>query len=145
MPRFRLVASCGVLLLTLGLGGWQAVAAAESVPQLLTGPLWQVMSADAKVAYIWGIGNLADLESNVRPTLPTTATPPTTPSVEGKSFLPWLIKGLEGTPINEVVRQVDAYYQAHPDQLNRSVIDALFQAVVIPRITAEQQRGGSGR
>jgi hypothetical protein len=39
-----------------------------------------------------------------------------------------------------VVRQIDAYYAAHPDQLKRPVVDAIFQAIVLPTLKAG--RGG---
>jgi hypothetical protein len=57
-----------------------------------------------------------------------------TPPAESKSFFPLLIKGLSGKPINDVVRQIDAYYQTHPDERQRPVMDAMFQAVVIPAL-----------
>ena len=42
------------------------------------------------------------------------------------------VKGLTRKPVNDVVRQVDAYYEAHPDQVRRPVVDTLFQAVALP-------------
>jgi len=51
-----------------------------------------------------------------------------------------------------VVRQVDAYYQAHPAEIKRPVVDAIFQAVVLvllaavgcANMTPRQQRALSG-
>jgi len=42
------------------------------------------------------------------------------------------VKGLTGKPTNDVVRQVDAYYEAHPDQVRRPVVDTILQAVALP-------------
>ncbi|MBI3077104.1 MAG: hypothetical protein HYY85_09010 [Deltaproteobacteria bacterium] len=131
MNRPLVILTCGVLLLAIGLAGWHLIGSAESSPQLLTGELWQNMSPDAKVAFVWGIGNLVEFER-----AQTGASP-----AGSKSFLPLLTKGLSGKPINEVVRQVDAYYQAHPDQLKRPVVDAIFQAVVLPTVKAEMEGG----
>jgi hypothetical protein len=85
--------------------GWSAVAAAASETQLLSGELWQTMSPDTKVAYILGIGNLVDFET-------VLAEPP---PPERKSFFPWLVKGMSGKSVNEVIKTVDVYYKEHPD------------------------------
>ena len=42
------------------------------------------------------------------------------------------VKGLSGKPINDVVRQVDSYYETHPDQVKRPVVDTIFQAGALP-------------
>ena len=124
MQWLRIVLTFGILLLVVGVARWSGIEAAESSSQLLTGELWQQMSADTKVAYIWGIGNLVEYERALM----------VTPPAESKSFFPLLIKGLSGKPINDVVRQIDAYYQTHPDERQRPVMDAMFQAVVIPAL-----------
>jgi len=63
------------------------------------------MSPDAKVAFIWGIGNFLEYER-------VYATPW---QAEHRSLVPYLVQGLSGVPINEVLNQIDAYYAMHPD------------------------------
>ena len=121
MNRPLVVSTFGSLVLVMWLAVWSVVGSAERSPELLTGDLWQTMSPDAKVAFVWGIGNLVERAQ--------TGPAP----VGGKSFIPYLVKGLSGNSINEVVRQVDTYYDAHPDQAKRPVVDAIFQAVVLPK------------
>jgi hypothetical protein len=128
MRRLRILLTFGVLLLVMGVAGWSGIGAAEPSSQLLTGELWQQMSADTKVAYVWGIGNLVEFERALM----------VAPPAESRSFFPLLIKGLSGKPINDIVRQIDAYYQTHPDQLQRPVVDAMFQAVVLPTVKTAQ-------
>lgn len=128
MNRTLVVSTFGGLVLLLWLLTWAVVGSAERSPELLTGDLWQIMSPDAKVAFVWGIGNLVEYE-RAR----------TGPQPSGtKSFIPLLVKGLNGKPINDVVGQVDAYYETHPDQVKRPVVDAIFQAVVLPTLRAEK-------
>jgi hypothetical protein len=124
MPRSRKTPIWGVLLLMLGLSGWDGLEAGEPTVQLLTGEVWQRMSPDAKVAFVWGISNLVEYERQLRDT----------PPAESRSFLPSLIQGLQGKTINDIVRQLDAYYQTHSDQRQLPVINAIFQAVVIPSL-----------
>ncbi len=126
MKRAYLMPICGVVLLLIGLAGGMPSHAAERESQLLTGQLWQSMSPDAKVAFIWGIGNLVEYERVYA-----------TSWQEGhRSLVPYLVQGLSGVPINEAVDQIDAYYATHPDQLERSVVDAIFQAIVFPKLQA---------
>lgn len=128
MRRPVAVSAFGGLVLVLGLLAWSFGGSVERSPKLLTGELWQTMSPDAKAAFVWGIGNLVEYErTRVGPQPPGT-----------KSFIPLLIKGLAGKPINDVVHQVDVYYQTYPDQLKRPVVDAIFKAVVLPTLRAEQ-------
>ena len=133
MNRTLVVLTFAGLVLLLWLLAWGVVGSAERSPELLTGELWQTMSADSRVAFVWGIGNLVEFER-----AQTGSQPP-----GSKSFIPLLVKGLSGKPINDVVRQVDAYYESHPDQLKRPVVDAIFQAVVLPTLKAE--KGGKGK
>ncbi len=128
MNRTLVVSTFGGLVLLLWLLTWAVLGSAERSPELLTGDLWQTMSPDAKVAFVWGIGNLVEYER-----ARTGPQPPGT-----KSFIPLLVKGLNGKPINDVVGQVDAYYETHPDQVKRPVVDAIFQAVVLPTLKAEK-------
>ncbi len=110
MNRPLVVSTFGGLVLVMWLAAWSVVGSAERSPELLTGELWGTMAPDAKVAFVWGIGNLVEFERSQTGSAP----------VGGKSFIP---------SINEVVRQVDTYYDAHPDQVKRPVVDAIFQAV----------------
>jgi hypothetical protein len=131
MHWLRPFLALGTVLLVMGLLGWKVMASTEPAPLLLNGDLWQTMSLDTKVAYIWGISNLVEFERALMVTLPP----------DSKSFFPFLIKGLSGKSIAEVVQRIDAYYETHPDQLKRPVVDALFRALVLPTLTPSQEGG----
>jgi hypothetical protein len=128
MPTSNKIAISSLILLVLGLSSWDRIEAIEPTAQLLTGEVWQTMSPDAKVAFVWGIGNLAEFERHLRDI----------PPAESKSFLPMLIKGLQGKTINDVVGRLDTYYQTHSEQRQLPVINAIFQAVVIPSLRVER-------
>src|SRR5574337_1593215 len=127
--RVRWIVVVGLLLVVFA--GWRVLESAEPAPQLLTGQLWQTLSPDAKVAFVWGIGNLAEFE-RVQAGSPQAGT---------KSFIPFLVNGLKGKSIDEVVGLVDAYYRNHPDQLQRPVVDAIFQAAVLPSLMVVPEGG----
>jgi hypothetical protein len=125
MERLRTLAIGGVAMLIIGIAEGCLSPTTESESQFLMGRTWQTMSYDTKVAYIWGMGNLAVFEHALMDN--STAT-------QQRSFLPGLVKGLQGKSITEVVSQVDAYFRRHPEQIEHPVIDGLFQAVVLPAL-----------
>lgn len=127
----RITGGVGLLLLVIAVAGWRIGASAQPAPQLLTGQLWHTLSPDAKVAFVWGIGNLAEFER-------IQAGPPPAGT---KSFIPFLVNGLKGKSINEVVGLVDTYYRDHPEQMQRPVVDAIFQAAVLPTLTVVPEGG----
>jgi hypothetical protein len=131
MKKHHVIAVYGIFLLVLGMGlPPSAESASESATeaQLLTGNMWQTLSRDNKIAYIWGIGNLVELE---RTNLESQQPQP--PADNRKSFIPYLAYGLSGTPTEQVIDRVDAYYKAHADQRNQPVLNAIFQAILMPR------------
>ena len=128
MHRLRVLYIYSVWLLVLAWGSWDAIAVADSEPQFLTGEVWQTMVPDAKVAYILGIGNLVDFE------YATAETPPQARD----SFLPWLVKGLSGKSVNDVIEKVDTYYKEHPDQVKHPVVEAIVRTMVLPTLLTAQ-------
>jgi hypothetical protein len=133
MKKLRTLVACSVVLLVLGTFP-ASFAESASEAQLLAGNVWQTLSRDNKIAYVWGIGNLVELERinlGMQPLEPPTTT-------DRKSFLPYLMYGLSGIPIEEIVNHIDAYYTTHPDQRSQPVLDAIFQTIVKPRLKAAQ-------
>ncbi len=129
--RPLLIFGAAVIACLLALGAWSTVRSADPAPRLLTGELWQQLSPDARIAFVWGVGNLVELEWAQTGIV----------GAHGKSFIPFLVRGLQGKSIDEVVRRVDDYYAAHPDQVARPVIDAIVQAVVLPALRADANGG----
>jgi hypothetical protein len=125
------------MLLLIG-GFWPSLADAALEAHLLTGDTWQSLSRDTKIAYIWGIGNVAELE---RINQGTAVLEPS--SAERKSVVPYLIRGLSGISIDEVVNRIDSYYLTHPDQRNEPVIEAILQSIVLPRLRSERVGGST--
>lgn len=138
-----MILGAGILVGILGLAGWTVVYSTDPAPRLLTGELWQRMSPDAKVAFVWGVANLVELERAQAGAQGQSAVEEQTggPGAGARSFVPFLVRGLRGKSINDVVREVDAYYAARQDQLARPVIDAIFQAIVLPALRADKDGG----
>ena len=122
--RFLLV--CGALLMGLCLmvaPGRQAAAQDEMV--ILTGDHWQQLGHGQKVAYVLGVMHVVEMERNLK----------NGEFAEGeRSFIPYMVNAMQGRTINDVVVKTNEYYRLHPDQLNRPVIDAIFQTIVLPTL-----------
>jgi hypothetical protein len=132
MRIHRIIAVYSLFFLALGMG-LASVAESATEVQLLSGNMWQTLSRDNKIAYIWGIGNLVELERTNLGTLQ-----PQPPTDDRKSFIPYLAYGLGGMSIQQIIEQVDAYYMAHPDQRHQPVLNTIFQAIVVPRLKDAQ-------
>jgi hypothetical protein len=99
------------LMLTLA-----GVALAQGMkPEMWNGTHWKEFSQDVKVAYIKGIGNMADFEV----------------AVGGKEragcVAPAFVQDLKGKTIEDIVKEVDKYYKEHPDKSNTPVVEVVLR------------------
>jgi hypothetical protein len=92
---------------------------------LWDGNHWLGLAYDVKVGYIKGIGNLADYEVGMT----------------GPQKSPWLSRAfaedLKTKSIDQIVREVDKYYQSNPNKVNTPVIEALVQCFCLPSASAQ--------
>jgi len=95
---------------------------ADEVP-LITGEHWTKSSEQLKKAYLVGIANVVQVE---------TAYAGSNPPAEVQSVVPRLAKGLKGHTLDSVRDALDAWYAAHPDRLQRPVIETIWFELVVP-------------
>jgi hypothetical protein len=117
-PRLRVGFFAAFVMLTVICG----IARAQEIP-LVTGEHWTKSSEEMKKAYLVGIANIAFLE---------TAYEGANPPSDAQSFLPRMVKGLKGQTLDSVRDALNKWYAAHPDQLNRPVIETLWFEMVLP-------------
>ena len=99
-------------------------ARAQEVP-LVTGEHWTKSSEEMKKAYLVGIANIAYLE---------TAYEGSNPVADSQSFIPRMVKGLKGQTLDTVREALNKWYAAHPDQLQRPVIETIWFELALPGI-----------
>ncbi len=84
-------------------------------PEMWNGTHWKEFSSDVKVAYIKGIGNMADFEV----------------AVGGKEragcIAPAFVNDLKGKTIEDIVKEVDKYYKEHPDKATTPVVEVVLR------------------
>ncbi len=114
----------GSLVLILALAG---AAWSQGGGYLWDGTQWPQLSFDAKVGYIKGIGNLADFE---------------TAASKGKAKCVSLafVNELKSKTVNQIIEQVDKFYQDNPTKLNTTVIEVILQRCTT--VCPPEQGGG---
>jgi hypothetical protein len=98
----------------------------QSVGFLWDGNQWTQLSLDAKVGYIKGVGNLADFENAAN---------------KGKSVCisRAFAEELKTKTINQVIAEVDKFYQDNPTKLSTTVLE-----VIVMRCTTFCPPGAGG-
>ena len=119
------IVSVFLFCLVLGMGSSDVIAAEEIKAPLLTGLTWVKMSQDQKAAYIWGAGDIIDLEQEIMEIYP---------ELKRESFVAKAVEGIGDVQINEIVSNVDQFFKAHPDQANLSVIRVIWNTMIKPNI-----------
>lgn len=114
--RMLMLAAC-VIMATLA-GG----ARADEIP-LVTGEHWVKSSDELKKVYLVGIANIAQVEAAYG-----AATPPS----DAQSIVPRMARGLKGHTLDSVREGLNKWYAAHPDQLQRPVIETIWFELVVP-------------
>ena len=97
-------------------------ARAEEVP-LATGEHWTKSSEEMKKAYLVGIANIVLLEMTYEGANQAS---------DAQSMLPRMVKGLKGHSLDTVREALNKWYAAHPDQLQRPVIETIWFEMVVP-------------
>lgn len=145
MNRLKMVGIYFVVALFAGFTACSfAVLAAEKTPEqkadrkameqglqdslgvpILTGDLWQKMTHDSKVAFIWGFGHVVTIEQNLMDKFP---------ELKRDSFVAKVVEGMADIPMNDVVARVDQYYSANPDQIKEPVTKVIWDTMIKPNI-----------
>lgn len=107
---------------SMALAAFWGVAHAGEIP-LVNGELWTQSTEQVKKGYLIGIANLAQVEIAYYGAKP----PPDT-----QSFLPRMARGLKGQSLNGVLEALDRWYAAHPDQMQRPILDTIWFEIVVP-------------
>jgi len=102
-----------LVLVTLFALGTAALAAEKGF--LWDGTQWKDMTTDIKVAYVKGIGNMADFEN----------------AAGGSGRAACISKGfvaeLKTKTISQVIAEVDKFYKENPTKLNLPVLAVILQ------------------
>lgn len=90
---------------------------------MITGEHWITSSEPVKKAYLIGIANVIQVELAYH-----AANPPS----DAQSIVPRFAKGLKGETLDSVRDALDRWYAAHPDKLQRPVVETIWFEMVAP-------------
>lgn len=116
------------LAILLALAG---LALAQNQPEMWDGTHWKQFSKEIKVAYIKGIGNMADFEV----------------AVSGKERAGCIsaafVDELKSKSIDKIIKEVDTYYKENPKKLDTSVVEVVLRrctAVCKPKVATPKKK-----
>ncbi len=92
---------------------------------VLKGDIWQKMTPDSKVAFIWGVGHVVAIEQHLMEKYP---------ELKAKNFCSKAAEGMADIPMNEVVARIDNFYNSNPNELEKPVMSVLWATSIKPNI-----------
>ena len=120
--RLKMHLSTAMLVACASLAIAWGSARADDIP-LVTGEHWTKSSEQVKKAYLVGIANVLQVE---------TAFEGAYPPPDAQSIVPRFVKGLKGQTLDTVREGLDRWYAAHPDRIQRPVIETIWFELVVP-------------
>ena len=124
LRRVGRVASSVAIVLAMTSG----IAMAADIP-LADGTQWVKSTEEVKKAYLIGISNVIQLE---------VAYQADNPVPEGRSLAPRAAKGMTGQTLSSVLESLDKWYGAHPEQLQRPVLETIWFEMVVPGLKTKK-------
>lgn len=92
---------------------------------ILIGEVWQKMTYDSKMAFIWGFGHVVSIEQNLTEKFP---------ELKRETFSAKVVEGMADMPMEKVVARIDEYYSANPNQLQTPVTNVIWDLMIKPNI-----------
>ncbi len=143
MKRHKLILICLVFLFCIGFFGWttpvssqerkDAASAQKEIEKympLLKGEQWQKMDSNTKVAFIWGVAHVVLIENILMKEIP---------ELRRENFSAKVVEARAARTaagarmtINQVVDSIDQYYKDHPDKLETTVMEVIWNVMIKP-------------
>lgn len=114
-----------VFFAVLSVSAWASENVAADLT-IVTGEHWSTASLEQKRAYLFGVGNVLEIEQAMAGEQYAT--------MRERSLVPVLLEGLSGISISDIVVQIDKYYADHPDRINRPVLEVMYLEMALPRL-----------
>jgi len=89
----------------------------------VTGEHWTPSSDEQKRAYLYGVGNMLELQQALADK-----------GGAKSEFVSVMIKGLSPMDLAGVIQALDTWYAGHPDEINRPVIEVMYLDIAVPNL-----------
>jgi hypothetical protein len=104
----------------------------QSDVAVLKGDLWTTASRDSKVAFVWGMCSMIEVERIAMERIP---------EIKVRNVSAVAAEGLKNVSLNDIVRAVDDYYRTNPANLDVPVLRIIWDTMIVPKV----QTGVAGR
>ena len=94
--------------------------------EIINGGHWVTSSMEQKRAFLFGIGNMLEIEQAM--------VGDHYEAMREHSIVPVLLEGLSGISIADLVMQLDKYYAQHPQNMKKAVIEVLYVDMAKPKL-----------
>jgi len=98
---------------------------AQSEVAVLKGDLWTTASRDSKVAFVWGVCSMIEVERIAMEKIP---------ELKVRNVSAVAAEGLKTVSLNDIVRAVDDYYKANPANLDVPVLRIIWDTMIVPKV-----------
>jgi hypothetical protein len=125
----------GASILPVALAGETSSATEQGVQQrlersigmkVLTGEVWEKMSQDEKISFLWGAAHVIAIERQLMAEYP---------KLQRDNFSQKVSEGLpQGTTLNAIAEDVDSFYKSHPDEIQVPVVAVIWRTLVKPNL-----------
>ena len=101
-----------------------AEAGAGKDMKLVTGSDWSQTTDELREAYLYGIGNILEMEQAMHDDAISSKN----------SMVTVLIKALSPMTLDQVKDSLTNWFASHPDQAERPVVEVLYVEIALPRL-----------
>ena len=118
-----------------------STATPKSPAELFTGEYWVKSSPENKEIYLYGIESAVDIENQIASKQTRQGTKKGKRGTYTLSpFEQGWMDAFPDTTRKEIAAEVDAWYKAHPEQLDRPVLAVIWYEVIQPRLDAQKNK-----
>ena len=103
----------------------EAVSKSSISMPVLKGDVWQRMTNDEKVSFMWGAGHVINIEEELMNEIK---------DLKRDSFVTKAYEGMSGMSMQEIVNRLDDFYKKNPDKIEMPVFDVIWDQMITPKI-----------
>jgi hypothetical protein len=115
-----------VVVCLLAATTWNTASRAGDLP-IVTGEHWTKADDEQKRAFLIGFGTMLKAEHNAQADNPKA-------QAKDSTLVTTLVNGLSKFTIQEVLEQINSYYQINPDKVMRPVIEVMWFEIAVPNV-----------
>jgi hypothetical protein len=120
------IQAIGFALLFLAMTILSAATVSAAEGKLLRGDVWQGMTEDEKVAFLWGAGQVILVENEIMAQMP---------ELKVENFSAKVAEaGSDNIILNDLVVLIDSYYDTYPEKNTMPVLRVIWDTTIKPNL-----------